>query len=277
MVPRGVPGSLVGVLLSTPRFAIASQDTLFTRAGRPPMRARAALFFAFAFAVMADPVSSGGLSHRGGAARAGRPSPSLDPNDGAGDRHHRAGHAELLAARASIPAGRRFARGGRTRVRRGVVVSADRCAGRRLRVDDRDRDLDRGRRQRPDRLPARAGGPAHTARASAGGRGGRADLVWPRRPDDLRGHDLPVHRRRGGDARARLRRPAQHTRSGANHPRRPPCAGRGHPRVPRRHGARDRHRGACYRDRAARPARRRWPLAVRSWHAAADDRHCPAR
>lgn len=58
MLRRGVPGSLVGVLLSTPRFAMASQDTLFARAGPPAVRARAVLFFAFAFAVMADPVSS---------------------------------------------------------------------------------------------------------------------------------------------------------------------------------------------------------------------------
>ena len=108
---------------------------------------------------------------------------------------HRAGHAQLLAARARVSRGRRLARGRRPGVRRGVVVPADRRACGRFRADDRD--LDRGGRQRADRLrPALAPARIPTALACVvAGRG--ADLVRARRAAGLRRHDGPVHRRVG--------------------------------------------------------------------------------
>ena len=127
---------------------MASQQSLTAPLRRLRTPGRAALFFGFAFAVMADPVSSVAYAIEAALRALG-------------------GHLELLTVTMGFVIGiialvtlnywqlvRRFpeggglAGGGRTRARRALVVSPDRRPGRRLRVDDRDLDRRRGKGRR---------------------------------------------------------------------------------------------------------------------------------
>ena len=219
-------------------------------------RAAAVLFFAFAFAVMADRVSSVAYAIEAALRALG-------------------GHLELLLPTMGlviglialvtlnywqlvrgVSRGRRIAGGRRPGVRRAVDVPADRRAGGRLRAHDRD--LDRRGRQRADRLRPRRSrrrGSRSRSRCSSRsspaltwfGHGGR--LVFAR-------DDLPLHRR----LRSRCWRSAGSIRTTSarqrpDHPLGEPGAGRRDPRLPGRDGAGHRDRGAGDLDRPARPAR----------------------
>jgi hypothetical protein len=214
---------------------------------------RSVLFFGFAFAVMADPVSSVAYAIEA-ALRA---------------LH---GHLDLLFVTMALVIGvialvttnywflvRRFPRGG------GDAEAAGRAFGVAwafpvigaliVDFDSDDLDLDLGGVERDHRLRSGARGLADPAGAcpAGGSRGGY--LVRARRQSRLRDvHDaLPSrHRRR---PRRRVRRTAW-PRHEPCHGEREPGARRWHPRLPGRHGPGDRFRGAVDVDRAARPARR---------------------
>jgi hypothetical protein len=100
-----------------------------------------------------------------------------------GDRDHRAGDVELTAACPLVPAGRRLAGGGGTRVRRGMDVVADRSSGRRLHADDRN--LDRRCGQRDHRLRLGAGRRGDPDRTRPHG-GGLLVLLEPAETDGVR-------------------------------------------------------------------------------------------
>jgi hypothetical protein len=202
---QGVPGSLVGDIRRRP---VGGSVGFSQHSSSPRRRCRAPHegVSVLRVRVRGDGRSGvlGGVCDRGAVAGARRASEPVVAGDGAGGRDHRAGHAELLAAGACVPAGRRLARSGRPRVRGAVVVLADRRAGGGLRADDRD--LDRGGRQRGDRVCPGARADADPDRARPGGVRRRADVVRSRGTDDLRGDDLLVHhrRRRGAGRRVGL-------------------------------------------------------------------------
>ena len=80
-------------------------DSIAVRAA-PIRRARGVLFFAFAFAVMADPVSSVAYAIEAALRALGGHLEPPAADDGSGDRVDRAGDAQLLAARPNLPRGR---------------------------------------------------------------------------------------------------------------------------------------------------------------------------
>ena len=90
---------------------MAVRDTAGHAAGRVTRRTKALLFFAFAFAVMADPVSSVAYAIEAALPALHGHLGLLLPTMGIRDRHHRPGHAELLAAGAGVPGGRWLAGG----------------------------------------------------------------------------------------------------------------------------------------------------------------------
>ena len=231
---------------------------------------RGVLLIAFAFTVMADPVSSVAYAIEAALRALGGESLATAADHGRRDRHHRRGDRQLQPARGAISARRRSGGGGGHGVRRGLCLSPARGPGRRLRAHHRDqhrrRDVgDRGVPPRGAHDPRAAG-----ARPAVPGRG--AHLVRSLGPDPVRAHDAVVRRDRRSAARLGLQKAGGHARP-CHRPRlrhRPLFGGA---RVPRRHGSRDRCRGAVVRDRPARPARRRWPPVLRQGHALAD----PAR
>ena len=249
---------------------MASVD-LAQRATRLPGRTRGVLFFAFAFAVMADPVSSVAYAIEAALRALGGHLEPPAPDDGAGDRADRPGHGQLLAAGTRLPAGWRVSGGSRPRVRRAVVVPSHRRPDCRLRAHHRH--FDRGRRQRPDRLHPAAGTGAYPACTRPGGRRCRPDVVRSWRALGLRRDDLSVPC--GVDRRlvARLGQPTRHPWSCRDHPLGQSRAGRRHPGFPSRHGLGDGHGGSGDVDRAARPARQLGPFALRPGNTRPDDRH----
>ena len=100
--------------------------------------ARPVLFLAFAFAVMADPVSSVAYAIEAALRALNGHLSLLIPTMGLVIgiiALVTLNYCQLVAA---FPRGRRFAGGCGACVRRGVVLPADRRPGRRLRSDDRD-------------------------------------------------------------------------------------------------------------------------------------------